>query len=202
MRKIFTLFTMCMLAASAWAIDITFDATVDPMDQLQTAMNTAKDLMEKFGGHKLAAGLSVKKENLPALRERLNNHCNLPPDAFRNVIYVDCILSPGFVTEALVQQMRLLEPCGQGNAKPLFIAAGLSVRSGRIIGKNQNVVRFDAADDHGSGYQFILFSPEGDVDSLLTPGTKIDAVYYPDLNAYNGNVTLQFVVRDWQLSKR
>ena len=175
--------------------------SIDAYDMF-SEMNTAKDLMEKFGGHKLAAGLSVKKENLPALRERLNNHCNLPPDAFRNVIYVDCILSPGFVTEALVQQMRLLEPCGQGNAKPLFIAAGLSVRSGRIIGKNQNVVRFDAADDHGSGYQFILFSPEGDVDSLLTPGTKIDAVYYPDLNAYNGNVTLQFVVRDWQLSKR
>ena len=175
--------------------------SIDAYD-MYSEMNTAKDLMEKFGGHKLAAGLSVKKENLPALRERLNNHCNLPPDAFRDVLYVDCILSPGYVTEALVQQMRLLEPCGQGNAKPLFIAAGLSVRSGRIIGKNQNVVRFDAADDHGSGYQFILFSPEGDVNSLLTPGTKIDAVYYPDLNAYNGNVTLQFVVRDWQLSKR
>ena len=175
--------------------------SIDAYD-MYSEMNTAKDLMEKFGGHKLAAGLSVKKENLPALRERLNNHCNLPPDAFRDVLYVDCILSPGYVTEALVQQMRLLEPCGQGNAKPLFIAAGLSVRSGRIIGKNQNVVRFDAADDHGSGYQFILFSAEGDVNSLLTPGTKIDAVYYPDLNEFHGTVTLQFVVRDWQLSKR
>ncbi|MGN1024231.1 MAG: single-stranded-DNA-specific exonuclease RecJ, partial [Lachnospiraceae bacterium] len=175
--------------------------SIDAYDMF-SQMNGAKDLMEKFGGHKLAAGLSVKKENLQALRARLNDQCSLGEDAFRNVIYVDMVMSPGYASAELVQQMKLLEPCGQGNAKPLFIAAGLTVQRGRILGKKRNVVRFEAQDGHGSGYPFLLFSAGEGSEALLEPGTRIDAVYYPDLNEYNGTTSLQFVIRDWQFSKR
>jgi single-stranded-DNA-specific exonuclease len=175
--------------------------SIDAYDMF-SEMNGAKDLMEKFGGHKLAAGLSVKKENLEALRARLNEQCRLEEDAFRNVIYADMVLSPAYASAELVQQMKLLEPCGQGNAKPLFIAAGLTVQGGRILGKKRNVVRFTAQDAHGSGYPFLLFAAGEGAEALLVPGTRIDAVYYPDLNEYNGTTTLQFVIRDWQHSKR
>lgn len=174
--------------------------SIDAYD-MYAEMNRCSELMVQFGGHRLAAGLTIKKENLEPLRRKMNENCSLEEDAFRNVMHIDMILPPGYVTSELVDEMHLLEPCGQGNPKPLFIAAGITVSRGKIVGKNKNVCRFSGRDASGRGFPFVLFSGE-DVEPLLTDGTKVDLVYYPENNEYQGNVTLQFVVQDWQVSKR
>ena len=161
-------------------------------------LTKVRDLLPKFGGHPMAAGLSIKEEDVPEFRKRLNENAELTEDDFIPRVWIDVPMPLEYVTEGLVEELRRLEPFGQGNEKPLFAQKGLMIRSLRVLGKNRNVVKLGLVTDTGLSMDGLLF---GDGDALqreLAGRDRIDIVYYPDINEYNGNRTLQAVIRNYK----
>lgn len=161
-------------------------------------LTKVRDLLPKFGGHPMAAGLSIKEEDVPEFRKRLNENAELTEDDFIPRVWIDVPMPLEYVTEGLVEELKRLEPFGQGNEKPLFAQKGLMIRSLRVLGKNRNVVKLGLVTDTGLSMDGLLF---GDGDALqreLAGRDQIDIVYYPDINEYNGNRTLQAVIRNYK----
>ena len=161
-------------------------------------LTKVRDLLPKFGGHPMAAGLSIKEEDVPEFRKRLNENAELTDDDFIPRVWIDVPMPLEYVTEGLVEELKRLEPFGQGNEKPLFAQKGLMIRSLRVLGKNRNVVKLGLVTDTGLSMDGLLF---GDGDALqreLAGRDRIDIVYYPDINEYNGNRTLQAVIRNYK----
>ena len=161
-------------------------------------LTKVRDLLPKFGGHPMAAGLSIKEEDVPEFRKRLNENAELTEDDFIPRVWIDVPMPLEYVTEGLVEELKRLEPFGQGNEKPLFAQKGLMIRSLRVLGKNRNVVKLGLVTDTGLSMDGLLF---GDGDALqreLAGRDRIDIVYYPDINEYNGNRTLQAVIRNYK----
>lgn len=161
-------------------------------------LTKVRDLLPKFGGHPMAAGLSIKEEDVPEFRKRLNENAELTEDDFIPRVWIDVPMPLEYVTEGLVEELKRLEPFGQGNEKPLFAQKGLMIRSLRVLGKNRNVVKLGLVTDTGLSMDGLLF---GDGDALqreLAGKDRIDIVYYPDINEYNGNRTLQAVIRNYK----
>ena len=161
-------------------------------------LTKVRDLLPKFGGHPMAAGLSIKEEDVPEFRKRLNENAELTEDDFIPRVWIDVPMPLEYVTEGLVEELKRLEPFGQGNEKPLFAQKGLIIRSLRVLGKNRNVVKLGLVTDTGLSMDGLLF---GDGDALqreLAGRDRIDIVYYPDINEYNGNRTLQAVIRNYK----
>lgn len=158
-------------------------------------LSEVKDLLLKFGGHPMAAGLSLKEENIDEFRRRLNADSGLKEEDFKAKIWIDAPMPMGYVTERLVREFDRLEPFGQGNEKPLFAEKGLRLRSARVIGRNRNVVRMTLEEEQGRAVEAIYFG-DGDAFEEERAGRRVmDIVYYPDMNEYNGRRTLQAVVR-------
>lgn len=161
-------------------------------------LTKVRDLLPKFGGHPMAAGLSIKEEDVPEFRRRLNENAVLTEEDFIPRVWIDVPMPLEYVTEGLVEELKRLEPFGQGNEKPLFAQKGLMIRSLRVLGKNRNVVKLGLVTDTGLSMDGLLF---GDGDALqreLAGRDRIDIVYYPDINEYNGNRTLQAVIRNYK----
>ena len=161
-------------------------------------LTKVRDLLPKFGGHPMAAGLSIKEEDVPEFRKRLTENAELTEDDFIPRVWIDVPMPLEYVTEGLVEELKRLEPFGQGNEKPLFAQKGLMIRSLRVLGKNRNVVKLGLVTDTGLSMDGLLF---GDGDALqreLAGRDRIDIVYYPDINEYNGNRTLQAVIRNYK----
>lgn len=161
-------------------------------------LTKVRDLLPKFGGHPMAAGLSIKEEDVPEFRKRLNENAELTEDDFIPRVWIDVPMPLEYVTEGLVEELKRLEPFGQGNEKPMFAQKGLMIRSLRVLGKNRNVVKLGLVTDTGLSMDGLLF---GDGDALqreLAGRDRIDIVYYPDINEYNGNRTLQAVIRNYK----
>lgn len=161
-------------------------------------LTKVRDLLPKFGGHPMAAGLSIKEEDVPEFRKRLNENAELTEDDFIPRVWIDVPMPLEYVTEGLVEELKRLEPFDQGNEKPLFAQKGLMIRSLRVLGKNRNVVKLGLVTDTGLSMDGLLF---GDGDALqreLAGRDRIDIVYYPDINEYNGNRTLQAVIRNYK----
>lgn len=161
-------------------------------------LTKVRELLPKFGGHPMAAGLSIKEEDVPEFRKRLNENAELTEDDFIPRVWIDVPMPLEYVTEGLVEELKRLEPFGQGNEKPLFAQKGLMIRSLRVLGKNRNVVKLGLVTDTGLSMDGLLF---GDGDALqreLAGRDRIDIVYYPDINEYNGNRTLQAVIRNYK----
>ncbi len=158
-------------------------------------LSEVKDLLLKFGGHPMAAGLSLKEEDIDEFRRRLNACSGLTEEDFKAKVWIDVPMPMGYVTERLVREFDRLEPFGQGNEKPLFAEKGLRVRNARVIGRNRNVVRMTLEEEQGRAVEAIYFG-DGDAFEEERAGRRVmDIVYYPDINEYNGRKTLQAVVR-------
>ncbi len=117
-----------------------------PGYHMQNALMECKDLLLKFGGHAMAAGLSVEDRNLPALRQRLNENCQLTPKDLVPVSEFDARVPLSAVNETIVEEMNLLAPFGTGNASPSFVAPRVLVSSLRVFGKNRNVLKMSLCD--------------------------------------------------------
>ena len=170
-------------------------------------LNKCKDILTKFGGHRLAAGLSLEKENIAEFRRRLNENCTLTEEEMKEKVTIDMEMPFLCVTEELVKELELLEPFGKGNTKPIFAARGVTLLGARILGKNRNVLKIKAQDANGSVIEAMLFqNVEGflknmeetygrmEVDALLQGRgghIKIAVTYYPDINEYMGKRTPQ-----------
>ena len=157
-----------------------------------------RDLLTKFGGHPMAAGFSLPEENIEEFRRRLNENAKLTEDDFTAKIWIDVPMPLEYITEDLVEEFKRLEPFGQGNEKPLFAQKNLGIRSARVMGKNRNVVRLSLVTEGGFPMDGIWFGQGDEFVEQMGNLRHMDAVYYPDINEYNGNRSLQIVVRNFQ----
>lgn len=166
------------------------------------ALVEAQDLLLKFGGHPMAAGLSLVKENIEAFRRRLNEaaHKKLTPEDFIEKIWIDVPLPLEYITEPLIKEVSLLEPFGQGNEKPQFAQRNLFIRSVWVAGKNRNVVMLSLVTESGFMMEARWFG-EGDKFMEEMGGCRhIDVIYYPEINEYNGRRTMQIILREYRFS--
>ncbi|MEE0221697.1 MAG: single-stranded-DNA-specific exonuclease RecJ [Lachnospiraceae bacterium] len=161
-------------------------------------LTKVRELLPKFGGHPMAAGLSIKEEDVPEFRRRLNENAVLTEEDFIPRVWIDVPMPLEYVTEGLVEELKGLEPFGQGNEKPLFAQKGLMIRSLRVLGKNRNVVKLGLVTDTGLSMDGLLFGDGDAIQRELAGKDRIDIVYYPDVNEYNGNRTFQAVIRNYK----
>ena len=161
-------------------------------------LTKVRELLSKFGCHPMAAGLSIKEEDVPEFRRRLNENAVLTEEDFIPRVWIDVPMPLEYVTEGLVEELKRLEPFGQGNEKPLFAQKGLMIRSLRVLGKNRNVVKLGLVTDTGLSMDGLLFGDGDAIQRELAGKDRIDIVYYPDINEYNGNRTLQAVIRNYK----
>ena len=177
-------------------------------------LNKCKELLTKFGGHRLAAGLSLPKENVGKFREMLNKKCTLTEEEMKEKVTIDMEMPFGCVTEGLVKELELLEPFGKGNTKPVFAARDVTLLGARILGKNRNVLKLQVQDVNGCRIEAMLFHHADDflgkleeqygkteLEALLKGRgrqIRISMTYYPDINEYMGKKTPQIVVTHYR----
>lgn len=176
-------------------------------------MSECKELYTKYGGHKLAAGVSMPEENVEKFRRYLNEHCDLSAEDFEEKILIDVPMPMSYVTTDFVKQLSVLEPFGNGNPKPVFAQKNLHICKGRILGKNGNVGKYLVKDETGRQYDMIYFGNldkwhdfleehfgQEEQDRLYQAGSdviQISVIYYPDINVYQGRESLQMVMKDY-----
>lgn len=158
-----------------------------------------QDLFLKFGGHPMAAGFSIRECHVEELRRRLNGQATLKPEDFIPRVWIDVAMPLEYISEGLMQELKRLEPFGQGNEKPQFAQKGLHIRSARVLGKNRNAVKLALVTEQGLAMDGMLFTEGDRFMEELGRQTRIDVVYYPDVNEYNGQRSLQVVIREYKL---
>lgn len=161
-------------------------------------LSEVKHLMLKFGGHPMAAGLSLLEENIDAFRRELNEKSGLTEEDFKARLWIDVPMPIDYVRERLVEELKILEPFGQGNEKPLFAQKKVRIRSCRVIGKNKNVVKLVLEGSSGMPMDGILFADGPAFEEERDGRNMIDIIYYPEINEYNGNRSLQAVIRNYK----
>lgn len=159
-------------------------------------LSRCKDLLMRFGGHRQAAGLSMKRENLESFRKMINDHCTLTPKDLTEKVVIDMEMPFSCVTEGLIRELALLEPFGKGNTKPVFAARNVRLMDMRVIGRKKNVLKMRAVDANGNTVEAVYF---GDVENLSgRKDTLLSITYYPTLNEYMGQATPQIVITHYQ----
>ena len=161
-------------------------------------MCRCRALFTKFGGHKLAAGLSLEEGNVERFRETINDLADLTEEDLQMKVSIDMLLPFPYITEQLIGELQLLEPFGKGNTKPLFAERNLRVISPRIFGKNRNVLKCRLEDASGNQMQAVYF---GDVEACLKAMEEkqiMSFTYYPSVNEYMGRRTLQLTIVNYQ----
>lgn len=164
------------------------------------ALVEVKDLLLKFGGHPMAAGFSLREEDVDEFRRRLNENARerLTEDDFIPRIWIDVAMPFEYISESFVKELELLEPYGQGNEKPQFAQKNMVIRSAGVMGRNRNVVRLSLVNERGVSMNGVVFT-EGDLFMEEKGNSRVmDIIYYPGVNEYNGNRNLQIVVKDWK----
>ena len=155
------------------------------------------DLLEQFGGHPMAAGLSLKEENVELFRRRLNENCSLSQEDLIPRVVIDVPMPVSYITRKLVEQLSLLEPFGKGNTKPLFAQKGLRALNLRILGKNRNVAKLKLMDDTGTAIDAVYFGEAEEFAGFISVHETISVTYYPEVNRYQGRETLQAVIQNY-----
>lgn len=163
------------------------------------ALTEVKELLLKFGGHPMAAGLSLEERNVEEFRRRLNEQAQLTEEDFIPKVWIDVPMPIQYVSEPLIHQLDLLEPFGQGNEKPLFAEKGLMIRSFRVMGKQSNVVRLSLVSGDGTAMDGLIFCDGDAFAAELGSRRQIDITYYPSVNEYNGNRNLQVVIKNYKI---
>ncbi|CAI3538123.1 MAG: single-stranded-DNA-specific exonuclease RecJ [Clostridium neonatale] len=173
-----------------------------------------KELLEKFGGHPMAAGLSIKEENIDKLREKLNENSMLKDEDLIKKIKIDCVLPLDQINFRVIEDLEKLEPFGKGNEKALFGIKDVNVIKAQILGKNRNVLKLKLKSNSDKIFNGIYFGNIEEFEqtvcdkynseelSKLYDGifndVKLDFVFYPNINEYNGNVSIQIVIQNYR----
>lgn len=153
-------------------------------------------LMTKFGGHPMAAGVSLPGENLDEFRKRLNEDAGFTEKELTPVEWIDAAMPVDYITEELIAQLGILEPFGKGNEKPSFADKNLMVTRLNIIGKNRNVLKMNLTNERGYTIEALKFSADEKLLSEIHEGDLLSVIYYPSVNEFNGKKTLQIVVHE------
>lgn len=177
-------------------------------------MVKVKELFSKFGGHKLAAGLSLPEENISVFREKMNKNCHLSEEDFREKVLIDIALPLSYVTKDFLEELKLLEPFGMGNQKPVFAQKDITFLSMRTMGKNRDMAKFTVEDQERNRFSMILFRGLEEFLSTVekkygneekrklyhgekTEVVKMNIIYYPSINTFMGREEIQFTIQDW-----
>ena len=161
-------------------------------------MSRCRELFTKFGGHKLAAGLSLEEEKVEVFRERINELADLTEEDLQMKVSIDMRLPFPYINEELIHELKILEPFGKGNGKPLFAESKLRVIQPRIFGKNRNVLKCRLEDQQGNQMEAVYF---GEVEDCLQQMEKkqiMSFTYYPSINEYMGRRTIQLTIVNYQ----
>ena len=132
------------------------------------------------------------------LRQRLNDAADLTENDLTEKIWIDAAMPFSYITEDLVRSLSLLEPCGQGNERPLFAQKNVKIRSVRVVGRNRNVVRLSLTGEDGFTIDGVAFTDGDRFLEELKERRVFDILYYPAINEYMGRNTLQIVIRGWK----
>ncbi len=177
-------------------------------------MTGCKEFFTKYGGHKMAAGLSMQEKDVDAFREKINGKCRLTPEDLEEKVHIDVAMPLSYISKGLIEELELLEPFGIGNTKPVFAQKDVHILNGRIMGKNRNVGKYWVTDGGGRFYDMMYF---GDLEAFhdfleekaggymvnrLYSGEQVDIpvsiLYYPDINRYGGRESIQIVMRGYR----
>ena len=166
-------------------------------------MSRCKDLFTKFGGHKMAAGLSMQEKDIEEFRRRLNEQAVLTEEDMTEKVTIDIPMPISYVTKDFIKELETLAPFGIGNPRPLFAQKDLKMKSLTVIGKNRNVVKMKLeapaqGKEPGAVMDAICFGDGDRIQEELSGKDTVSIVYYPELNQYMGRETLQLVVQDYR----
>lgn len=162
------------------------------------ALYEVKDIFVKFGGHHMAAGMSLKKERLDEFRERLNENSKLCDEDFVQKIWIDIALPFSYLSLDFVRELDKLEPFGNKNEKPKFARKDIKIISKTILGKNKNVVKMVLEDVDKTAVEAIYFGDGEEFFKSIQDKKTIDIIYYPDINEYGGRESLQIVISNYR----
>lgn len=163
-----------------------------------TELCKCQALFTKFGGHRQAAGVSLKEENIRRFRDTINSLCTLTEEDLQTKVFIDMQVPFPYLTESLIEQFEVLEPFGQGNRRPLFAEKDLKVLWPKIVGKNRNVLQCTLEDKQGNRMRAVYY---GDVETCLEDMQtgKVTAVtYFPLINEYKGTRSIQLKIVNYQ----
>lgn len=176
-------------------------------------MSKCRELFTKYGGHPMAAGLSMPEEHVELFRKKLNENTVLTEEDLRGKIIIDVPMPLSYISKELIEELNSLEPYGKSNEKPVFADRNIEILSIRILGKNQNVCRMQVKSTDSAVMSALYF---GETDRFLNfleekyggkalaqalagreSGMKVSFVYYPEINNYNGKESIQIVVKNY-----
>lgn len=161
-------------------------------------MSKCKELFIKYGGHPMAAGLSIPKELVDTFRQQLNTMCQLTKEELTEVIHIDMALPFSCVSETLIKELELLEPFGKGNTKPVFAARNVQIIESKVLGKHQNVLRMKLMDESHTILEGIYFSScMSEVLMDLQRKPTMHMLYYPEINEFRGQRNLQLRILNY-----
>lgn len=165
------------------------------------ALEEVAPLLTKFGGHPMAAGLTLPESELGRFREELNRNAVLNDEQLTETQWIDIALPFAYANEELVTELSRMEPFGQGNARPCFGQKNVEIRAARVLGKNRNVVKLSLRDEAGTVREALAFT-DGDAFLAEMEGSRSIAVlYYPEINEYMGRRNLQLVLKAWKFAR-
>ncbi|NMA50131.1 MAG: single-stranded-DNA-specific exonuclease RecJ [Tissierellia bacterium] len=175
------------------------------------------DLLTKYGGHPMAAGINLLEENIEKLRRRLNKNCSLTNKDLTSKTYIDMPYPIQSINESFIREIGRLEPYGKGNPKPIFGDKNANIKKASILGKDKNVLKLMFDKDDGKNNEAIIFRDiekwVSDIETVygteekdklfagLDNNIRMDILFYPSINEYMGNKTIQFIIDDYRLLK-
>lgn len=185
-----------------------------PEYNIYEELTKCKEYLLKFGGHPMAAGLSLEENQIEPLRAALNANTVLTKEDIIPKVSIDIVLPLGYVNEDMIEELEKLEPFGKGNEKPVFAERNLRFLKANVIGKNSNVLKMKVCNAYGRTMealyfgdvtQFVSYVSEkfspGDYNNLLAGrpnDINLSVIYYPSINEYGGNRTTQIIIQSYQ----
>ncbi len=176
------------------------------------ALTECRELLVKYGGHPMAAGFSIQAKDLEYFRHKLNLLCELTDEELTPKLYIDVPMPIDYIRLDLIEQLKLLEPFGNGNEKPLFAQKKLSVRWAKAVGRTGNVLKLEFESETGAKMEGVYFDAEefmanvkawfgeAELDQMMKGwlnNVVLDVAYYPVINDFNGVRDMQIVVKSY-----
>lgn len=155
------------------------------------------DLLTQFGGHPMAAGLSMEEKNVELFRRRLNDNCTLTEQDLIPKIMIDVPMPISYLSKKLTEQLKVLEPFGKGNSKPLFAQKNLRAVGIRVLGRNRNVAKMLLIDENGIKMDAVYFGEAQEFVDFAQAHDTISVTYYPEINVFQGRENLQVVIKNY-----
>ena len=155
------------------------------------------DLLMQLGGPPMAAGLSMEEKNVELFRRRLNDNCTLTEQDLIPKIMIDVPMPISYLSKKLTEQLKVLEPFGKGNSKPLFAQKNLRAVGIRVFGRNRNVAKMLLIDENGIKMDAVYFGEAQEFVDFVQAHDTISVTYYPEINVFQGRENLQVVIKNY-----